>query len=67
MKFQWEELYDGNLQDVFPSAARAKVIGGWIVSINYQGIFHLDKGQHFSTLPLSTVFVPDANHKWKII
>lgn len=51
MKFEWEKLDE--------STRRAKVIGGWIVQCK---IF--EEGSKGVMISESSVFVPDAHHKW---
>lgn len=53
MKFEWEPIY----QVPTGGTARGKVPGGWIVN----SLLGSDKG-----VALTSVFVPDPNHEWKL-
>jgi len=57
----WERIDDWN--------ERTKVFGGWIVKTS-EDVFHLDNGASAGgggwDWRISTCFVPDTNHKWKI-
>lgn len=53
MKFEWEKLDN--------DTRRVKVIGGWIVQTK---IF--EEGSRGVMISESSVFIPDAEHKWEI-
>lgn len=60
IKFKWEEVVAfGEC-----STQRAKVFGGWIVrTVSWTKRWGNDQVQ---SLAESSVFIPDANHEWKI-
>ncbi len=59
MKFDWEKIKYVGTPNEFDLTNRAKVFGGWLV----RTIYH-DSNKNVRTDSL--VFIPDANHDWKI-
>ncbi len=59
IRFEWEEIARNKMAVHGSSTTRVKVIGGWIVN-SYTWV--KDSG-----ISESSIFVPDAHHRWEII
>lgn len=57
MKFDWSDIFFHRFVDGSWNTARAKVLGGWLIShaIEVKGM-----------PAISCCFVPDPEHKWEI-
>lgn len=74
MKFKWELVEDSAQSNsslpYFQETERAKVIGGWIVKtlVSYDSYDSLNdhNSPDWDRRLLSTIFIPDPNHKWEL-
>lgn len=64
MKFEWENIHANHVAKIGGSnTARARIKGGWIVSLD---LYTSEKEGTNRNVSTSMVFIPDPKHEWSI-